>query len=604
MATGVRVETLESFDLPNTAPVAELRVVPGPVVYANDIDEVLTGPFIEVLIDQSETSGVVSGQRNWSFIEDFYFRIYLSPIELAYGSFSQDKTLQMRIWNAYFSDVSFTDAQAIGTDVVLDQFAQLPINFGPLEYRSVSFTADGDGDTVLSDRFLLTFDTENTVDDVLYVPVSGFRVPQLTDLTWQYPPNWAQEYEVEYEFKTDVITSANGREQRRQVRQTPRRTSKFNIGLLSNTKRREFNKIMVGAQSARFFVPEYTRYVTTTTLMGPNEIEVDIDQLPPWWFEHDNYVILKYGDQWSLRKVDSVGYESNSNLQTVIFKSDDELSWPVGTRIYRALSSWASEEISGNMLTNTIQTAAMTFVTLPGSEAIEPPSSPLNTYDGRELWLKKPNWADPPTITHFQPATLLDVGQGRMERVKEIEHQTQRLVLTYVGRNFAGSEELRQFFFRCAGQCHEFYMPTWQDDITLRDPVEAVDTQVVIAGIDFASFYSQDPVRVGGAIAFLMNDGTIHYVNTLSIFAAEDSNDEPISVIELQTALGFTAALDEIERICWVPLWRMATDTMTVKWLTSAVCEVNFTVQTQPWFPADLGDSNSIFDSNSQSGSI
>jgi hypothetical protein len=61
---------------------------------------------------------------------------------------------------------------------------------------------------------------------------------------------------------------------------------------------------------------------------------------------------------------------------------------------------------------------------------------------------------------------------------------------------------------------------------------------------------------------------------------------------ELQNArTAFSAARQD--QVCWVPLWRHATDTMTVQWLTNEVCTVAFTMQTQPWVADDSEDSNS-----------
>jgi hypothetical protein len=335
--------------------------------------------------------------------------------------------------------------------------------------------------------------------------------------------------------------------------------------------------------------------------VGPSTIEFDVDQTPPWWLSQNNaYVILHHGDQWSLRRVDFAGTESNSNEQRIFFKTDDDLSWPVGTKIYPALSSWIPDQVSGSLLTNTVQTVKMEFVCVPGLEAVEPPTAAPYTYDDRELWLKKPNWATPPQVTDYHPTTFIDFGYGRMDREVDVEHQGTRLVIAYTGRDFAESEELRDFFVRSAGQMHEFYMPTWQPDLTLARAPQTLDFELVVSGEEVATYYSTDPVRTGAGVAIIKKDGSILYLSVDSIFGEEDSNSQAVSVLALRSAVGEDIDLDDIDKVCWVPLWRHSTDSMSVQWLSSAVCQVSFTVQTQPWLPADIDDSNSDDSSNSE----
>lgn len=601
MAThGEIVPLQEYFDTPgNAAPGAVGLIQPGQFTHGADGGYPSDSIVTEVLLE-TPSYFTLYAHRLWSFLDDFYFHVYISPISLQYGTFSQDKTLTMRIWNAFFTETDFTSATAFGTDVHFDQAPFLPIHFNPLGYQIVTFTADGEGDTILSDEFSLVFDTENEDDEVIAVPVSGFRTPSLTDLVWKFSPNWSTNFEVTYEYKTDIIVAASGREQRRQVRQTPRKSMNFTIAL-KNSNRRIFREQMTGNQHGRFYVPEYTRYVTTTVDAGADEIVFTVDTLPPWWLsEHNNYVILHYGDQWSLRRIDFVGSDSNSDEHTVYFKTDDSLVWPAGTKIYPAIQSWLKDEISSTLLTSAVQQAQMEFIGLPGIEALEPATTPTNFIDGRELWLKKPNWATPPSVTDYRPTTFIDFGWGRMDRVSDIQHQGQRLVLAYTGRNFAEAEELRQFYVRCAGQLHEFYMPTWQPDIDLERPIGALDLELFISGADLGAFYSQDLVRLGAGLAIVKTDQTIVYAQIADIFADVDSNSQEVSIIALKEALGEDIALEDIDMVCWMPLWRHATDTLTVGWTTDGVCQLSFTVQTQPWLPADIDDSNSDVSSNSE----
>jgi len=575
---------METFTTPGSAATGVAGAVqPGARTHAQELESGITGPdtnyfMVQTLWEQR------TGERQFTFLDDFYFRIYLIPNELAYGTFAADTTIQVRVWNAYFDDaVLNTVTPAFGTEVAYD--GTVPVAFGALQIQTLSFTADGEGETVLSDSFTLSFD----LGDILELDVTGFRVPQLTDQVWEYKPNWAASYNIEYAFLTEVITSANGREQRIQYRQTPRMQVEFEVAL-TRLERREYQRLMVGNQRGRFFVPEITRYVTTSAVMPAETLEAYIDGDIPWWLAENNaYVILHDGTNWSLRRVDFETEDSNS-APLVRFKSDDEIEWPVGTKIYPALSCFIADETSGNMLTNTVQTVTPRFFVRPGTQAVEPATSPLQTFDSRELWLEKPNWADPPQTVDYHPTVFINFEVGRVDRIADVDFQQKRLVLNYTGRDFAQSEMLREFFFRCAGQCREFYMPTWEYDIDAAQGWVSGDDIIVVDGVEFAGTYADDPVRFGAGVALVLLDGTIVYKQIADIFAEVDSNGDGQSIIQLTETMGQDIDLEDVEKICWVPLWRFATDQCSFEFLTDEVCQVAFTVQTQPWSAKDGDD--------------
>lgn len=582
----------ERFKVPNNARDTATQAQSGSVV--NGYDPALPANGGDTNYHMQQTNWTqFDGRRMFTFLEDFYFRIYLFPPELDYGTFSQDTTLNMRIWNAYFGNTVFVSSiPALGDEVTMGGEA-LPATFTGLEVKVFPFTAEGDGETILSDVFTLTFDTDNFADDVFFVPVSGFRVPVLTDLVWPFEPNWAGRYTMEYEFSTDIITSANGREQRRQIRQTPRKSFEFSVGPFRSEDRREFTRLLTANQGGRFYVPELTRYVETTTPIDPEGIIVEVDEVPWWLSQTDAYVILQHGTQLSLRKINYVGSSSNSEDMTVFFKSDDNFSWPVGTRIYPAISSWMADEISAIAHTNFNWTATMRFLGLPGLEPKEPLPLPPHVYNERELFLTKPNYARPPDVAQTQTTSFIDYGFGRMQRNVDFDYQQQRWSMTYLGRNFEDAEKLRQFFFRCGGRAREFYMPTWSDDIIVRDDIIASDNRIAIDGIEFASVYADDPVRFGAGVVILLFDGTVIYRQIADIYAEPDSNDAVTSYVEFTELINADIDVIDIDRVCWVPLWRHATDTLTVEWHTRETCEMSFTLQMQPWFPPDDLGSNS-----------
>jgi len=192
-----------------------------------------------------------------------------------------------------------------------------------------------------------------------------------------------------------------------------------------------------------------------------------------------------------------------------------------------------------------------------------------------------------------KPTVRLDVGVGRMDRIEDANHQRMRINLTYTAKTHDAADVILDFFLRRGGRCREFFMPTWEDDIVLTNALDSADTRLEIDGVDFAAFWTQDRVRDMAGVAIVPRSGDVIFRKITDI-AAESG----ISYIEVDQAIGVDMSLDDILYICWVPLWRLSSDTLTQRWVTNGVCQMALTMETLPYNAPD-DDSNS----NSASGS-
>jgi len=581
---GVILNGMECFTTPGehnpggVIPIATWEVTEGPaLVHGNEAD----------IHAHMTNQRYVQGSRIQTFFEDFYFRIYLIPPNLEFGTITADKTITMTIWNSYLTPVQFTSSTPIFGDSVHQGGPALPFNFGALQQVGFPFTADKEGETILSDGFTFVFDN----GDIKFVQVSGFRQPPPADLIFPFPPNWASGFEIGYEFKTAIIESEHGDEQRRQLRQTPRKNYGYTVHLQNNAHRLQYNSLMKKNQSQRFYIPELPRWTTLAGPLNETELVVQLSSVP-YWVTPDAYVMLNYNGRYAMRRVDFLGSDSNSETDIVTFVDADDFVWPAGTKVHPAIVCWVGDEVTAQRVTNWVHTVSMRFDSVPGEE-VAPPIVPAPlTFDGRELWDRKPNWAEPMDATKVWITQKQDYEVGRALRHVNINFGKDRFVFNYVGRTVADADLLKQFFHRNAGRCREFYMSTWQPDIFPQFGWTADENLIQIEGGDFAATYGEDRTR--SAISVLLDDGTTHMCVIDRIFADLDSNGVATSFIQFLEPLGFDVLdLMDVDKISWVSLWRMSSDEMLETWLTDSVCNVSFTFEELPRNRPDIDDSNS-----------
>ncbi|HLP67781.1 MAG TPA: hypothetical protein VK181_09705, partial [Rhizobium sp.] len=170
-----------------------------------------------------------SGQRQHSFMDDYYFRVYFIPAALDLGTIAEPTVGNVVAWNADFRVATMTSVVptiGLGMSYAGDP-APYPLKAMALRTWGVLVTLEGP--PALNDALNFTFDTGQFYP----LRVTAFRVQPLPENLWPWTINWKDGLNIAEEFKTDIIEARSGREQRIAMRSTPRKTLEFSI-LLRN----------------------------------------------------------------------------------------------------------------------------------------------------------------------------------------------------------------------------------------------------------------------------------------------------------------------------------------------------------------------------------
>lgn len=406
--------------------------------------------------------------------------------------------------------------------------------------------------------------TQAIRDSILYddLPPAPMDVP-IFDL----PPNWGSAgYKVTRNYKTEILTSRGGKEQRRALRRTPRKTVEYPV-LMSGSDMRRFDAFLTSWQGFDFYLPDLTHKVATMEALPPGDERVLLQRIPPW-LQLGTVVLLVGDGVIQARAVDRV----DGNYIEFATQDAAGVTWPAGTMVHQAMYGQIAGEISMRRLNDRVMEAGIVFNVQPGSEppAWHPTGAPA-TFDGVELFARRPNWTGPIAATVSRALEQIDYGQGRTKTFTPVPF-TQRLAKhRHQFSTAEEAEELDGFFTRMLGQQGVFWCPTWTADLELHSSTVA-GTTIYVDGDDIPDYLANDSVLRN--LAFIDEWGNVIGHKIMST-AVASGNRTQIVVSPPVTQ----AELDNVDKISWLVLSRLASDGITESWQTDTKGSIELSIR-------------------------
>lgn len=290
----------------------------------------------------------------------------------------------------------------------------------------------------------------------------------------------------------------------------------------------------------------------------------------PQWLRAGIKIIIGKGSD-GLKELATV---ASVDGDSITLAEPTEYEWPANTMVRMAMLGRLEQELSARWVTFTTGNVSIVFAEDPNETYEEVYRSQKNDlwHDGREVWLRKPNWREPVDAGIQGYLTTLAFDRGVFDHRAQQPFNTRTWSATYSGLSSDAAEELIQFAHRKRGRRHSFWMPTWKADM-------------VLAGETLAG---ANTLTVDGTKPFDRHDGSAHMNRVMVQF--HDGTYEFNTVDSMEVLLGDTVitmrydwsvdlTYSNVRRISWMPLWRMAADTLTMAWPTSRIGEAQIAIQ-------------------------
>lgn|GEM_PF-1310612 len=388
---------------------------------------------------------------------------------------------------------------------------------------------------------------------------------------WPFAPNWRRPVDVDLEYRTDIIESRSGQEQRRALRKTPRRHIAYGV-ILDQPEMRVFHQLLTKSQSQSWLLADPVRKVVCPNGASAGSNQIQVDAIPAW---------LKV-DQGVVIGVETLAVVLAINPVSMIVTLDAALDDAVtpGAPMRPALPGRLLGNITARNPSSGVSELNLSFTADPGSETEDAASPTVYIHDGREVLASRPNWGEPVSDEFIWPVEQIDYGFGRVATFNPLEFGAAIRRAAFVAQDAEAAAGLQQFFARRRGQAGEFLMPTWLNDLPPKFDLVAGESTIRIEGRGVFEAYADDLVY--RSVALLLRDGRRIFRTVSSIQNVDD--DSEISFTQPWLS---DIPVADIAMVSWLPVVRFASDQLTLEWLTSEVAQTSLAMRTLKHLPAE-----------------
>lgn len=377
-----------------------------------------------------------------------------------------------------------------------------------------------------------------------------------------FKPNWSSPVVETLEWKTDILRSRDGTEQRRALRTLARRGFDFNI-LLKKELSAALEAFLWGWQNRYFAIPVWTDRgrLTADASTLDETLYLDTDTIG---FQPGGYAIVFYNESfYDVVNITAV------NAGNITLSGGVETDWPAGTLVMPLIVGHLNVSAPTSRLTSSVVQAAVSF-SGSGDTAWPnvPDSSPDTLYDGIEVITHKPNWRNAISNEFTFQFDTVDAGVGPLayfetEAVARVVRPFQWFLKTR-----EQIVEFRKLMGRLRGQSKTAWMPSWHDDFDIAASNVANQATLIVKGTWFHSLVGVDTSR--DRLSIRLPNGTTVY-RRITATAPNYSNDT--TTITLDSTLGTTVAPNDNTRVQLLLRCRLATDKIVIPWITDSFSE-------------------------------
>jgi len=488
-----------------------------------------------------------TGQRSASFFEDYYNRFHLLPAHLRYGSVSGVVTKVAVLWSAWTVSRTIDSIAQSGLTGVTLVGHSAPAVMPPLSTLTYNVKVGESGPADINGT--VTYHADN--GQIVTLTVTGQR-----SRLWPFEPTWSGSVDITYAYKTDVTASRSGKEQRRAQRITPRKTLDFSI-LLEGDEYRAMNRLLTKWSGNSIIMADPTRFVTV--LENRSDGSVEVDSIPDWLAVGRTVIID--GAQRVISAVDPVAF------------TGDTITYPVGTAIRPSIEGLMKIPQAVTTPTSAVAQAKISFNVTPASEPITDFEWPIDLHNGREVFTLRPNWGQTVSNDWFRQIEQVDFGRGVIQTFRPVAFATRTQKATYLSCSATMADDIRRMFDRAKGKRGEFYMPTFEQDLTPLNNISVGTDTITVAGTATYDDYADDTVN--RAVCIRTVDGRRIYRSIRSMYVSGGNTG-----IQFSQAFLSDISTDEIIDIAWMPVRRFASDELTIEWVTDSIAQTSPAIMT------------------------
>lgn len=404
----------------------------------------------------------------------------------------------------------------------------------------------------------------NINQDVVFVFASGLlgadsEVTGSRIVLFSVQPDWSEGIAESISYLTDVLVAYSDNEQRRGLRQFPRRALRFRALALNARNSAGMESLIWGWQDQPYGVPWWPDATPLTGNVSAGSFSIPCNTADRQFAAGGLCCIWQDEFTFEALTVESV----SPTAVTVL--SPTQFNWTATPAILvmPVFLARIGDSVDVARYSSEIDQIDLQFI----GEAMQPapaPSASFTQYKSIDVLEIAPNWEGAPLKrTYKRSMVTIDPKVGP---VTVVDHGGSAVV----GQEFpwwldghSNVTTFRAFILKRFGRLNSFWLPTWDQDLVLNGDVGASDTGIVIKSEFYTRFFFPDQSR--RFIAFIPMNGSGNVYREIT--ASEDNGNGTESlVLDSPTGKSFPAATTMVS---FLTLARLGSDEVEIEWETA-----------------------------------
>jgi hypothetical protein len=492
----------------------------------------------------------LAGVRQQSYMDDFYYRVHITPGALALGNVISTQIAQISLWNAWLVQRTLNSVSGLDEGLALSGQPTPPLVYEPTQERIYNLSIGVDGPAVLDALVQWIFDSGESQD----LAITGVRI-----IPWGFVPTWSDPIIERLIWATDILQSSSAAEQRRALRLSPRRELEAQV-LVVGRERQLLDMQLFSWSGRNWALPLWQFIQLTSAALSSGAVRINCATANRD-FRVGGLVLLRGADAFTVEAaeilaIDAGGLDLTRPLQQ---------AWPVRSRLYPAVPARFIEQPQLVRETDQFDSLGVRFRVTDTNDW--PAALPATLYRGYPVLEERPNESQ--DLTHAWQRLLLELdnGSGIPQAVDTAKRGIQIREHRWLLSGLAQQAAHRSLLYGLQGRLAAVWVPTHADDITLTADITA-------ALMDIANIaYSRFGVTAAGAgapgrrdVRIELYSGVVYHRRITGATALSAD----VERLTLDTSLGVTVTLAQVRRICWLQLCRLDQDSIEIAHHTDA----------------------------------
>ncbi len=470
-------------------------------------------------------------RRYVSFLEDYYFRVHVLPGVLSLGNLLSSQIREVEVWNANFTPQLLSSIDSAGVDGIdLTEPVPAPTTFAELESRTYTVSISTVGAATIDGSFTFNFPSESP--DLV---ITGQRV-----VVWPFIPQTV--FTEQLDWYTDVIRAYSA-EQRLALRAAGRQSINYTYQLdeyqLSRAK-----AISTQWSHRTYGVPVWAE-ATHLGALSSGVTSLSFSTLNADYRSND--IVLVWESDLKFSACETLAVTGSSVALKLPLDQSFTDAYVMPLRFARTLRGSEFTRDAHSVSMARLQFLVDNNVDLAGT-------SPFPQYKSRDVVTDRSVLVESMRERIVRTQEVFDNGSGPVEVDQEFGYADRTEMLCMDALDRAGAWRMRQWLHARRGKQRTFWLPSWNPDLVILNPVASAATSLTVKPIGYGLYYGVTDIML------VLKNGNRYFNRVLSGDADVGGND----VLSMETSFGVDFVPTDVDFCCFMKHCRLDTDSITL----------------------------------------